>query len=151
MIKEDHSLRSASRRLVIELVVVVILVGLPLDFPRDASSGAAWSFLFRHPSLVLHVAVGGLILVEAVAFLVRSMSTHRRWATPVTGSGLVFAILANGAGGSYVSAGQTDLALTLMTVGWLGAVVAYALGWILGRRGVKAAQRAVEVDRLSRG
>ena len=68
-----QSLRNVSRRLVAELTIVVLLAGAPIDFPKGVSAGGAWEFIVRHPSLLLHVVVGSLILIEGIAFLIRSL------------------------------------------------------------------------------
>jgi hypothetical protein len=131
---------------VIELAVVVLLAGLPIDFPRNTSAGRAWSFLFRHPSILLHAAIGTLVLAEAVIFVVRALSARRPPPLVLAGLGLVFTLLAFGAGVEYVSDGQTDLALNLMTTGWVAAIATYIVGWVLGRRAMRAAQQHVAIS-----
>jgi len=131
--KSKH-LRNASRRLVAELVAVVLLVGFGSAFPRHTAAGPAWSFLVRHPFLLAHVAVGTLVLVEATVLLVGSLRGRQGRAWMLAGAGVAFAALAYGSGAAYVSVGQRDAALTWMTVGWLGAVATYATGWWLGHR-----------------
>ncbi|ETK32432.1 hypothetical protein MPTA5024_29750 [Microbispora sp. ATCC PTA-5024] len=124
--------------MVIELAVVVLLAGFPIDFPRDVSAGRAWSFLFRHPSILIHAVIGALALTEAVIFVVRTTSARRPRLLILSCLGLFFVLVAFGAGTEYVSGGQHDLALNLMTLGWVAALVVYIVGWVLGRRGMRA-------------
>ena len=134
----DRAVRNACRRLVLELLLVVLLAGAPVDFPRTVAAGRAWGFLGRHPSLLAHAVVGTLILVEACALAMRTASASgRRWPV-LAGLGLICSAVAVGGGVVYVSARQTDAALTWMTAGWLGALGTFAVGWWLGRRAVRA-------------
>jgi hypothetical protein len=82
--------------------------------------------------------IGTLIVLEAGVFLVRAISTRRPRDLLVAGIGLAFTVLAVASGAAYVSAGQGDTPLNLMTLGWLGAIVTYIVGWVLGRRDLKA-------------
>ncbi len=132
--------RSASRRLVVGLVVVVLLVGLPVDFPRDRSASDAWGFLVGHVGFLLHAVLGTLVVVEAVRLLVRASAA--RAYVGLAAVGLAFTALAALAGATYVSAGQEDGALTAMTLGWLGALVTYVVAWVRSRRAVLAGRRA---------
>jgi hypothetical protein len=145
MLVGTRGLRNVSRRLVIELALVVLLAGFPVDFPRHTSAGKAWSFVFAHPSVLLHVVIGALALTEAVVFVVRATPTRRPRLLIVAGLGLVSTLVAFGSGIGYVGGGQGDLALTLMTVGWVAAMVTYVVGWVLGRRSMRAERPNVAV------
>jgi hypothetical protein len=126
--------RNAYRRLVIELGIVVVLVGLPIDFPRSTSTAHAWTYILHHPSMILHVVVSALIVVESTALVARAVSRARRSARLIGSLGLAFALMAFGAGFAYTATGQSDSTLTTMTVGWLGAIVAYGIGWRVEHR-----------------
>jgi CDP-diglyceride synthetase len=139
---DRQGLRNVSRRLVIELAAVILLVGFPIDFPRQTSAGRAWSFIVRHPSVLLHVVVGTLILAESIAMLVRSMPGANRRPLVLATIGLAFIVLAYGAGLTFAADRQHDSALTVMSLGWFGAIVAYGIGWWLGHRALAAERRA---------
>jgi nicotinamide riboside transporter PnuC len=125
--------KQISRRLVIELAVVVALVGFPVDFPQHVSSAVAWKFVLHHPTLLLHVIVGTLIIVEAAILLVRALrSKHLFWIILAI-LGLIFVLGAFASGERYVAL-QTDSALTNMSNLWFGAIVCYGVGWYWGRR-----------------
>lgn len=133
-----QSLRNVSRRLVTELTIVVLLAGAPIDFPMGVSAGGAWGFIGQHPSLLLHVVVGSLILTEGIAFLIRSIPGSGRRPLLLSGVGLAFIVLAFGSGLVYTGAGQHESALTFMTTGWIGAIVTYGVAWWLGHRALAA-------------
>jgi len=139
----NRALRNLSRRVVVELAVAVLLAGFPIDFPRDTSAGNAWSFVLRHLSILLHAVIGTLALTEAVVFAARAISTPRPRMLVVACLGAVSTLAAFVAGIGYVSAGQGDLALALMTLGWVTAMVTYIAGWVLGRRGMRAERQTV--------
>ncbi len=130
----DGRVMRASRRLVLELVIVGLLVGLPIDFPTDfATAGAPWIFLLGHPSFLLHAVVGTVVLVEAVVLVVRCVP-RRVSSVIIAGVGLGCVLLAFGAGSVFVSTGGQGSSLMPMTLGWVGALAAYVVGWVLGRR-----------------
>ena len=141
----DLMTRNTSRRVVIELIVVVLLVGLPVDFPRGVASGTAWSFLFRHPSVLAHAALGTLLLGEGVLFLVRAAGAGGRRPALTAALGLAGIVAAVASGVAYVTRRQPDDALTGMTAGWLVALVVFVAGWIGGRRALRAGRTPVDV------
>jgi cytochrome bd-type quinol oxidase subunit 2 len=134
--------RNVCRRITIELIAVVLLAGVPVDFPRGTSAHSAWSFLLRHPSLLAHVLLGIVILGEAVSFMIRAATSARsspgRAPILLAALGAVFALVAVAGGAVYVSSGQHESSLTWMTAGWLGALVTFVIGWIRGRRALAA-------------
>jgi uncharacterized membrane protein len=128
-----ENFKKASRRLVIELAVVVLLIGYHMTFPTAGSSAQNWNFVFTQPLVLLHIAVGTLILVEAVTVLFRSIQIRNlSWMTE-TSIGALLALLAFIAGEHFVAT-QSHTALTLMTVGWFGAIVIYGVAWFLNRK-----------------
>ena len=128
-----RTVRPLGRRLVLELVALAVLAGVGATFPRDVDAGTAWGFLVRHWNSVGHAVLGTVILVEALVFLIRT----GRQATPsirvlaVIGLACVALSLASGIG--YLTLHQPDTALTLKTIGWLGAVTAYSTVWVRSR------------------
>jgi hypothetical protein len=128
-----ESFKKVSRRLVIELGVVVLLVGYHMTFPIAGSSAQDWSFIFTQPLVLLHIAVGTLILVEAAIVLVRSIQARNLSWILETSIGAVFILLAFIAGEHFVAT-QNNTALTLMTIGWFGAIVIYGIVWFLNRK-----------------
>jgi uncharacterized membrane protein YozB (DUF420 family) len=129
----QQSFKSISRRLVIELAVVVALVSYNIHFPKGTPVTQAWRFVLTHAPVLLHVVVGTIILVEAIIFLIRSIRSHHRswiiWALV----GFAFILLAY-ASGEYFVATQRETAITSMGYGWFGAIVTYGLGWYWGHK-----------------
>ena len=140
---DGRALRDVSRRVVVELIVVVLLGGVPIDVPRSVPAGTAWSFLVRHPSALLHAGVGVLLLAEVVILAIRALAA-RPSRVGLAGAGLGFTLLAFAAGIGYVGGGRTDTALTLMSTGWLAALVTYLVGWVVGRREMRAVRRPAD-------
>jgi hypothetical protein len=130
---EQSSFKKTSRRLVIELSIIVLAtVGARL--PQGMSYGNAWRYVGKHPLLIVHVAVGVLVVVEAVVLLVRSLRAPRQGLLiGLATAGTLFVTAAFIAGDRFLAI-QQDSALSLMSLGWLAAIVSYAIGWYAGRR-----------------
>lgn len=126
--------RNASRRIVLELVVVAVLAGIGAQFPRGVDPDTAWSFLATHWSALAHALLGALVLAEAVAFLLR---LGRASPTPLKvlgGTGLACIAVSAASGVAYLALGQPDSALVWMTLGWLGGLTTYSISWFHSRR-----------------
>jgi hypothetical protein len=104
-----------------------------MTFPTAGSSAQNWSFVFTQPLVLLHIAIGTLILVEAAIVLVRSIRARNLSWVLETSIGTVFVLLAFIAGEHFVAT-QSRAALNLMTVGWCGAIVIYGIAWFLNRK-----------------
>jgi hypothetical protein len=126
-------LKRVSRRLVIELAVVVALVSYNVRFPSNKSFPQAWGFVLRHPLTLLHVIVGTIIIAEAVILLLRILRRHDRTSIILASVGLAFVLLAYASGEIYVAT-QRSSAVSCMGIGWFGAIVTYGLGWYLGHK-----------------
>jgi uncharacterized membrane protein YozB (DUF420 family) len=127
----QQSFKSISRRLVIELAVVVALVSYKVNFPKGTSITQAWRFVFTNALVLLHVVVGTIILAEAIIFLIRSIRSHNRSWISWAFFGLAFVLLAYVSGEFYVAT-QNNVAITYMGYGWFGAIVTFGLGWYWG-------------------
>lgn len=131
--RTDHvGLKRVARRLVLELAVVIALVSYQVNFPRDTSYTQSWIFVLTHPLVLLHVLVGTVILVESFVFLVRAIPGRSLLWVALAIGGLAFVLLAYATGEVYVATRQAT-ALTYMSLGWFGAIVAYGFGWYWGR------------------
>lgn len=119
--------RSWTVALAVELVAVAALAGFGPAFPTAAGPSTAWGFLATHASAAAHAALGALVLVHATALAV----TARR---PLPLVALAGTLTSVAAGAAYVSARQPAAALTVMTAGWLTALVAATAAIVRGRR-----------------
>jgi hypothetical protein len=125
--------KKLSRALVVGLAVVVALVSYNIDIPTGKSSGSNWKFAASHPTILLHIVAASAVLIIAVVMLIKSLRTRQVPWILLSIAGLVFVLLAFGGGEDYVMTLRKS-ALSLMSVGWLGAIVSYGAGWYIGRR-----------------
>jgi len=144
------NLKIVSRRMVLELAVVIALVSFNVNFPKHDSASQAWKFVFHHPTILLHIIVGTIVAVEAIILLVRAIRGHDRFWITVSALGLALVLVAFASGETYVSTQKTS-ALTLMGNAAAVALVAYGVGWYWGRRRTRASiadarQPSVESD-----
>lgn len=131
---DRNSFKNAARRLVIELTVAALLVGIiHSHFPEGKPYAQSWGFVLAHPLLLLHVVVSTIILAEGSILLVRSLRRRNRSWVILASTGLAFVLLAFVSGERYVAT-QRPASITFMDLGWLGASVTYGLGWYLGRK-----------------
>ncbi len=122
--------RNTLLRLVIELVLVIASVSFPVHFPKGVPFAESWGFAFTHPTVLLHIVVGTIALIEAVRLLTGSIRSHRGFWTIWAAAGFVLVLVAFGSGVSFM-ADQQQIALNAKIVGWLGALIVYAVGWLL--------------------
>ena len=132
------NLKKVSRRLTVELAVVIALASFNVSFPKHDSTSQAWKFVIKHPSILLHIIVGTIVFVEAIIFVVRAIRGRDRFWITLASLGLILVALAFAMGEHYVST-QRDSALTLMGNAAAGALVAYGFGWYWGHRRFRAA------------
>jgi hypothetical protein len=131
----DHSAtKRASRRLVLELVVVA-LATYHARLPKDQPYSDAWQYVGKHPLLVVHVVVGAIVLVEAAVLALHGIRTRQPFWVILTVLGLAFVLVAFISGDRFL-ASQGETPLDLMGVAWFGALVVFAVGWYVGRKRV---------------
>ncbi len=127
---EQIDFKNISRRLVIELVLVVAFVSYKVNFPKGVSFSQSWRFVFTHLPVLLHIIIGTIVLAEAFLLLIRSiLSRHRSWIF-LASVGFVLVLLSYISGESYMAA-QRNIAISIMGDSWFGAIVIYGLGWLL--------------------
>ncbi len=135
--------KKLSRGLVLGLVVVVGLVSYNLDFPAGNTSASNWKFAFTHPTIALHIIMASVVLVAAAIMLIKSIRAGSAMWIALSISGMAFLILAYVYGEDYVvTLGKG--ALNFMSIGWVGAIVVYGMGWYLGRKDLRRANPAVK-------
>jgi hypothetical protein len=130
-------LKKLSRDLAIGLAVVVVLVSYNITIPAGKSSGNNWSFAVTHPTILLHIIAAPAVLVVGVIMLLKSLRSRQPSWILLSVAGMAFVILAYAAGEDYVTTLRKS-ALTLMSVGWLGAIASYGVGWYRGRKQERA-------------
>jgi hypothetical protein len=106
-------------------VVVGVANTLWLDVPE---TGSAWATASPQSLVDIHMVIGIALLVLAVWITVRALRAgDRAWTTPSL-IGLVGVAVSAVAGIWFMSAGDSDVASILMTVGCVAALGGYVLG-----------------------
>jgi hypothetical protein len=123
----------ACRRLTLESVAVV-LVAFGGTLREGTPYPQAWRFVGRHPTLVVHVLLGLLIVVEAGALLARAARDRRPGRIVLAATGFMLVAAAAVCGERYVGTQQV-LLVDLMGVAWFLGLLCYTTGWVAGRRG----------------
>ena len=126
-------LKKLSRALVIGLAVVVALVSYNITIPAGKSSAANWKFAATHPTILLHIIAASVVLVVGVILVIKSLRARQPSWILLSVAGMAFVILAYTGGEEYVMTLHKS-ALTVMSVGWLGAITSYGVGWYRGRK-----------------
>jgi hypothetical protein len=126
-------MKKLSRTQVVALVVVVALAAFNITIPAGKSAASNWKFVLTHPTILLHVIAATAVLVVAVVALIAALRSRDRSWVAMSAAGLAFVLLAFAAGEDYVMSLRNS-ALSLMSVGWAGAVIMYGIGWHLGRK-----------------
>lgn len=101
-------------------------IALYADFPENTSAQAAWDFARGNVWVLFHVFIGLLILLGSIQYLVNAVRHKQKQLYKYAIIGLVAVLLAV-AGGEGFMDGQNDMYSMLMSVGFIGAIVAYAL------------------------
>lgn len=130
---QPKTFKTLFRGLVLGLVVVVGLVAYNIKIPTGRTTSKNWNFVLAHPTILLHIIMGSLMLLAAIVVLVWSARSHdRRWIA-ISALGLAFVIVAIATGEQYVATlSNTDL--SDMGIGWFGAIATYGAGWYLSRK-----------------
>jgi hypothetical protein len=137
--------KKVSRRLVIELGVAVVLAGYFIKLPIHKPDSQEWQFVFMHPTILLHIMVAAIIMVEAGILLIRSLRARNAPWIILSLVGLALVLLAFATGERFVVT-QKDSALTYMGNAGAGAMAAYGFGWYWGHKKPKVQKAAAAAD-----
>jgi uncharacterized membrane protein YozB (DUF420 family) len=135
---ERANFKSMSRVLVMGLVVVIALVAYDITIPKGRSSSKNWRFVLTHPTILLHIVFAVVVVIAAIALLVRSVRSHNRTWILISMLGVAFVLLAFAMGEIYVT-NLNNSALSNMGLAWFGAIATYGVGWYLSRAKVNQA------------
>jgi hypothetical protein len=124
----------------ITLVLLVIqyvlgmLSNLEVQFPSNLPNGNAWGWIWSHSLIIqLHIYNGSLLLVVALVALILSMVARHIVGIIAAATGFVMIIFAWLSGAEFLAKSQqNDLSLR-MALGFMGAFLAYILGYYLSR------------------
>jgi uncharacterized membrane protein YozB (DUF420 family) len=120
--------KAMTRGLVAGLAVAVALVAYNITIPAGESAGRNWRFVLTHPTILLHIVAAVIVVIAAIALVVRSARSHNRAWTGLSALGLAFVVLAFAMGENYVQTLHNS-SLDGMGIGWFGAIVTYGAGW----------------------
>jgi uncharacterized protein YacL len=110
------------------LFILGMIANLYIEIPEKLVSGEAWKYVFTSaPIIAIHAVLGTLLLVVSIASLVMAFLNHRTSWIVASVLGLIFTGLAAYSGSEFVSNGQSNLSSSLMTLGFLGAIISYSL------------------------
>jgi uncharacterized membrane protein len=134
--------KAMTRGLAVGLVVIVALVSYDITIPAGQSDGRNWRFVLTHPTLLLHVVAAVIVVIGAIALVVRSARSHNPPWIVLSGLGLAFVLLAFAMGENYVQTLHNS-SLSGMSIGWVGAIVTYGVGWYWSHRAERQAKKGL--------
>jgi hypothetical protein len=118
--------------LVIQYVLGMI-ANLEVQFPGNLPDGNAWSWVWSHSLIIqLHIYIGTLLLVVALVALILSIVARNLVGIIAAVAGLAMIIFAWLSGVAFLASQQNTLSLW-MALGFIGAFVAYILGYYFSR------------------
>ena len=107
-----------------------MLVNLYVQFPSTLPHGDAWGWVFTESvSIQIHVYLGTLLLIVALVSLLLSIRIRSIAAVATSIIGFAMTILAYLGGIWFLSYGQQSVSSLWMALGFLGAVLAYGVGY----------------------
>jgi uncharacterized protein YacL len=122
---------SATKGAIYTLLILFILgmiANLYIEIPEGLVDSAAWAWVFGNSAIiVIHAILGMLLLLVSIASLVFAFLTHRSGWIVASVLGLLFTGLAAFSGSDFITNGGAALSSSLMAIGFLGALVSYAV------------------------
>ena len=134
--------KAMTRGLAVALVVIVALVSYDITIPAGQSADRNWRFVLTHPTLLLHVVAAVIVVIGAIALVIRSARSHNPPWIVLSGLGLAFVLLAFAMGENYVQTLHNS-SLSGMSIGWVGAIVTYGVGWYWSHRAQRQANEGL--------
>ncbi|HLZ61668.1 MAG TPA: hypothetical protein VKR06_32385 [Ktedonosporobacter sp.] len=130
----DARMRPFRLTVLVTLVFLVIqyVLGVLANLEVQIPSGAdGWSWVFGHSLIIqLHIYIGTLLIVAALVALILSIVARHLVGTIAAVAGLALLVFAWLSGSQFLDAQQNDPSLR-MALGFMGAFVAYLLGYYL--------------------
>jgi len=118
--------------LVIQYVLGMIS-NLEVQFPDNLPDGNAWSWVWSHSLIIqFHIYIGTLLLIVTLIALILSIVARNMAGIIAAVVGLALIIFAWLSGVAFLASQQNTLSLW-MALGFIGAFVAYILGYYLSR------------------
>ncbi len=120
------------------LVTVVLLVlqyilGIIANLEVSLPAGNAWRWVFENSPLIqLHIYNGTLLIVAALVAMIMTMVARHTAGMITSIAGLALIIFSWLSGAEFLGSGDNGFSLR-MGLGFIGALIAYALGYYLAR------------------
>lgn len=133
---QTHARGRAFRSTVLVTLVLLVLqyiLGMIANLEVQLPSGNAVSWVFRNSIVIqLHIYLGTLLLVVALAALLLSLVARHPVGVVAAVAGLALLVFAWLSGVQFLTTQQNDLSLR-MALGFMGAFIAYLLGYYFSR------------------
>lgn len=111
-----------------------MLVNLYVQFPSTLPGGNAWGWAFTNSAFTqIHVYLGSLLLLVSLAALLLGIIARSIPGVIAAVVGFAMTLFAYLAGVSFLSYGQQSASSLVMSLGFLGAMLAYLLGYGMSR------------------
>lgn len=115
------------------LLVLQYIVGMIANLEVQLPNGNVSSWVFGHSIIIqLHIYLGTLLIVAALVALILSLVTRHPVGIVAAVAGLALLVFAWLSGVQFLATQQNDLSLR-MALGFMGAFIAYILGYFFSR------------------
>ena len=146
----DARVRPFRLTVLVTLVLLVLqyVLGVMANLEVQLPSGNDWGWVFGHSLIIqLHIYLGTLLIVVALLALILSIVARHPVGIVTAVAGLALLVFAWLSGDQFLVTQHNDLSL-LMALGFIGAFVAYLLGYYLPivRPQKQAAEKEVEEE-----
>jgi hypothetical protein len=119
--------------LVLEFILGMY-TALFVEFPESLVNGNAWGWsMSQSPIIMAHVLLGTLMMLMSLSATGFSIGTKNKAAILTGTVGLLMVALAYLSGGAFLSSVQQNSYSFSMSLGFMGAVVAYGMAYYLTR------------------
>lgn len=113
------------------LLVLQYVLGMMSNLDVQLPSGNDWGWVFGHSLVIqLHIYIGTLLIVVALVALILGIVARHPVGIVAAVAGLALLVFAWLSGDQFLVAQHNDLSLR-MALGFIGALVAYLLGYSL--------------------
>lgn len=113
------------------LLVIQYMLGMIANLEVQLPAGNAWSWAFQHsPIILLHIILGTLLVVMALVAVILSIVARHPAGIIASSAGLALLIFAWLSGREFLATQQNTASLW-MALGFMGAFIAYLLGYAL--------------------
>jgi hypothetical protein len=129
----DARVRPFRLTVLVTLVLLVLqyILGVLANLDVQLPSGNDWGWVFGHSLIIqLHIYIGTLLIVVALVALILSLVARHPIGIVAAVAGLALLIFAWLSGDQFLVTQHNDLSLR-MALGFIGAFVAYLLGYYL--------------------